>query len=216
MSEALSIVIAARNEARHIEACIASARAESTGEILVVDGASEDETPALAERAGAKVLRAAPGLARQLNAGGERAEAATLLFLSADTRLVPGWRGAIEAALSRPSVVAGGFRLRFDRRPIGLRAVEIGGNLRSRYLRAALPDQGLFARREAWERAGRFPADSTIPHLSLCRSLRALGEVAVLRHPIVASAREYETQGVWRTVGRHAVQYFRYRWREAA
>lgn len=212
----LSIVIATRNEAGNLRDCIEAVRRESDAEIVVCDGESDDGTPLLAEKLGARVIRSPRGLARQLNAGARETSGSAIFFLSADCRLVSGWRAAIARALESPSIVGGGFRLRFDTRPLSLRAVELGGNLRSRYLSATLADQGIFVRREAWELAGKFCESSPIPHLTLCRRLRRQGEIVVLPHPIVASARRYLTEGVWRTVGRHAVIYFRYRWDEAA
>jgi len=57
----VSVVIPCLNEAANIEACVAAARealsANSlSGEVVVVDNASDDDSAALAERAGARVL----------------------------------------------------------------------------------------------------------------------------------------------------------------
>ena len=55
----MTVVVPARNEARHVEACvrsILSQRVEGGLELLVVDGRSDDETAELARRAGASVL----------------------------------------------------------------------------------------------------------------------------------------------------------------
>jgi succinoglycan biosynthesis protein ExoA len=55
----VTVLVPARNEARHIEACvrsILSQRVEGGLELLVVDGRSDDETAERARRAGASVL----------------------------------------------------------------------------------------------------------------------------------------------------------------
>ena len=58
-------------------------------EVIFADGGSSDRTAAIAEEAGAVVVRAARGRGTQLAAGAERANGAWLLFLHADTALEP-------------------------------------------------------------------------------------------------------------------------------
>ncbi|RMF76460.1 MAG: glycosyltransferase, partial [Planctomycetota bacterium] len=83
----ISVIIPTLNEADHVADAIASAKAARNAEVLVVDGGSTDETPRVAADAGARVLRAPPGRAAQMNAGAAAASGRYLLFLHADSRL---------------------------------------------------------------------------------------------------------------------------------
>jgi cellulose synthase/poly-beta-1,6-N-acetylglucosamine synthase-like glycosyltransferase len=112
---AVSLVIPARNEAPVIGACLAAARAQRYPdlEIVVVDDGSEDETAAIVRRAGAEDgrVRLVPGQPLPpgwvgkcwaLQQGAWAAQGDWLLFVDADTRLLPGAvGGAVDAARQR-------------------------------------------------------------------------------------------------------------------
>ncbi len=102
---AVSVVIAARNEAPVIAACIASLRAQDvppgTLEILVVDDASTDATVAVATALGARCLklaRSGPALAR--NRGALAARAPLVAFVDADAVPAPDWASQLLAAFA--------------------------------------------------------------------------------------------------------------------
>src|SRR3982750_171554 len=103
----LSIIIPTLNEAAQIVAALKAARMLApTAELIVADGGSVDDTPALA--AGyATVIHAPRGRARQMNAGAAHARGDVLLFLHADTRLPPTAAALIATALRDPGVVGG-------------------------------------------------------------------------------------------------------------
>src|SRR5437762_1133483 len=60
-------------------------------EAIVVDGGSSDRTTAIVDSAGADLVRGGGGRGSQLAAGAARARFPWLLFLHADTVLLPGW-----------------------------------------------------------------------------------------------------------------------------
>jgi glycosyltransferase involved in cell wall biosynthesis len=87
MNLAVAVVIPAWNSAGLIEQAMRSVRLQTRApaEILVVDDGSTDDTAAVAERAGARVIRqanAGPGAAR--NAGVRAASSPLVAFLDAD------------------------------------------------------------------------------------------------------------------------------------
>ena len=94
---ALSVVIPARNEERNLPRLLASI-AESTlspAEMLVVDDASSDRTAAIARDGGARVVQSESlqpgwtGKAWACHQGARLAQNSLLLFLDADTYLLP-------------------------------------------------------------------------------------------------------------------------------
>lgn len=82
----LSVVVPTRDNARTIAACLASVRDTTTVpfELLVVDNASSDGTPAIAERAGARVIAAGPERSAQRNEGLHQATGDVVAFLDSD------------------------------------------------------------------------------------------------------------------------------------
>jgi glycosyltransferase involved in cell wall biosynthesis len=87
----LALVMIARNEARCIERCLLSARPH-VDRLLVLDTGSEDDTPRIAQRAGARVARFrwCDDFAAARNAALDAANADWSLVLDADEWLVDG------------------------------------------------------------------------------------------------------------------------------
>jgi len=197
-------VIPTLEEEDRIAHAIQSARAPGV-EIIVADGGSRDATCERAVAAGARVVAAEPGRARQLAAGARATEADAILFLHADTKLSPGWAEAVRAALADPAVVGGAFAFRFAEPGRALRLVEWG--VRARLALAGPPygDQALFARRSALEAIGGVPDAPIMEDLDLVRALRRRGRLALLALPATTSARRYLERGVWRTVAKNTL-----------
>ena len=98
----LSVIIPTYNEARNIAAAIASVAAFAD-EIIVVDSYSTDNTVALAQAAGARVLqRAYDNPAAQKNWAIPQAAHEWLLLLDADERATPAVAQAIQQRLNNP------------------------------------------------------------------------------------------------------------------
>lgn len=98
----LTAIILALNEARHIEACIASlVWADS---VLVFDSGSTDGTQALAQKAGARVQsNIFHHYAQQRNDALNAADTEWVLFVDADERVMPELRAEIEKTLANPA-----------------------------------------------------------------------------------------------------------------
>lgn len=98
----LSIIVPAFNNGNYLAPCLAALRdgLQTAAELIVVDDASTDETPAVAVAAGACVLRmprnGGPGAAR--NHGAAHATGDVLLFVDADVVVAPGALARVERA----------------------------------------------------------------------------------------------------------------------
>lgn len=194
----LSVVIPALNEAGRVARTIDSAR-DPEAEILVVNGGSRDDTAGEAARAGAKVLSASRGRARQQNLGASAARGAVLLFLHADTRLPAGYAGLIFEALLDPGVMLGAFSFKTDLAGGAGRGIEALVNFRSKILRLPYGDQGLFLRKTVFASAGGFPDTPLAEDFLLVRRLKKQGRIVTLAAPAVTSGRRWQNLGLLRT-----------------
>lgn len=197
MDARLSIVVPVLNEAPILAASLASlAPLRARGhEVIVVDGASEDGSAALAAPLSDRVLQAPRGRAAQLNAGARAASGHALVFLHADTRLPPHADELIFSALH--SHLWGRFDVAIEGRHRALPLVARTMNLRSRLTGIATGDQAMFVRREDFP---GFPELALMEDVALSRLLRRRGRPACLRSRVRTSGRRWESRGVLRTL----------------
>ena len=89
-STPISVVLCARNEASRIEHSIRAIQACLPAELIVVDGGSTDDTVAIAERLGTRVIRSGgKGLAPDRQLGADHASHDLIAFIDADHRPAP-------------------------------------------------------------------------------------------------------------------------------
>ena len=195
----IAVVVPMREEAAILPSLLEHLERLGADEIVLVDGASVDDSVAIAEAAGFRVVRSEPGRARQMNAGALATEGDVLLFLHADTVLPDGALGAVGTA------IAGGADWgRFDVRIVGrapmLRVVAALMNLRSRLSGIATGDQAIFVRRDAFLAVGGFPEQPLMEDIEISKRLLRRSRPACLRTRVQTSGRRWESRGVWRTI----------------
>jgi glycosyltransferase involved in cell wall biosynthesis len=131
----VTVVIAARNEAPNIVACIDAVR--WAAEVIVAEHGSSDETVTLARAAGAVVLsEPAATIGAQRNLAIARASHAWILVVDADERATPALAREVEAVVARPAGDAYRDAYRVPRRNVFLgREIRHGGWERDRPVR---------------------------------------------------------------------------------
>jgi rSAM/selenodomain-associated transferase 2 len=198
----LSIIVPVLDEAAGIAAALQplqELRARGA-QLIVVDGGSADGTAELAAPLADRVLSAARGRARQMNAGAALATGRILVFLHADTRLPAAADHLIMNAL-RPEGGRhwGRFDVRIEGRSAWLPLVAAMMNLRSRLTGIATGDQAMFVDRDAFAAAGGFPEIPLMEDIALSSRLRKRRAPACLPEKVVTSGRRWDRHGVWRT-----------------
>lgn len=195
---AVSIVIPVLNEAgcldQSLKRLFASPLVEEGCEVIVCDGGSHDGSLEIARRHDCRVLAATPGRAEQMNRGAEIAQGQLLLFLHADSELPADLRQLPKDA------DWGFFRLQLDHPARVFRLIESAINLRSRITRVAGGDQGLFFRRDFFERLGAFPTIPLMEDVAICKSARCLAPPLVIQSPVKTSSRRWQQRGVVKTI----------------
>jgi rSAM/selenodomain-associated transferase 2 len=193
----VSVIIPTLNEAACVGEAIRSVRAQGPLEIIVADGGSTDATRQAA--AGADLFLEAPrGRANQMNAGAARARGDVLVFLHADCTLEGGALAEAEAALRRPGVGAGCFRMTVTADGALYRLIDACASARVRLTGIAYGDQGLFLRREHFEHLGGFPPLRLMEDVFFSRRLRQEGQVVVLARRVFVSPRRWQRSGLVR------------------
>lgn len=167
-------------------------------EVIVVDGASRDNTVFLARAAGARVIEAARGRGIQLVAGAAAATGDWLLFLHADCCLEPGWADVVESFVAGPEAAnrAGYFEFALDDVVPAARRVERMAAWRCRVLALPYGDQGLLIARSLYEAVGGFAPLQLMEDVDLIRRL-GRRRLARIGGRCITSARRYRRDGYW-------------------
>jgi rSAM/selenodomain-associated transferase 2 len=195
----ISVIIPALNEAKNLPQTLAAVRTANGIEVVIVDGGSQDETVKVAKSFQAKVIAAPPGRAMQMNWGADAATGDLLLFLHADTRLPQQWDQWVRQILNRPGVVAGAFNLAIAGEGLGLRLVEWGVGVRSRFFQLPYGDQAIFLTAKVFQELGGFPNLPIMEDFELMRQLKQRGRVEITPVAILTSGRRWQKLGVLRT-----------------
>jgi rSAM/selenodomain-associated transferase 2 len=208
----VSVIIAALNEERKIEAAVKSAFDAGAAEVIVSDGGSRDATRAIAASAGARVIDCEPMRSRQFNGGANAARHESLVFLHADTTLPHGAAAAIDAALH--SAGFGGFRISFAEPAAKLRLVAALINIRTEITRCPWGDQAQYLRRSTFLRDGGFREIPLMEDYELAVRMKRRGRSVVLPLAVVTSGRRFLDKGLLRTAALN--WYIVARWRLGA
>jgi rSAM/selenodomain-associated transferase 2 len=168
-------------------------------EAIIVDGGSTDETAAIAEAAGTRLIRSQRGRGAQLQAGAAAARGDWLLFLHADTVLEPGWAEEAESfmervATGRRAPAAAAFRFALDDQGLMPRLLEWLVGLRCLLFALPYGDQGLLIPRDLYRASGGFRPLPLMEDVDLVRRLKRSQRVMLHSRAVTSGAR-YRNEG---------------------
>jgi rSAM/selenodomain-associated transferase 2 len=193
----VSIIIPTLNEEGCLAGTLRELRRQKPREIIVADGGSTDATRAAAAEAD-RFVPAPRGRGLQMNAGAAGACGDILLFLHADCTLEDGALAEAERCLGRRDVVAGCFTMRVQARGPLYRWIDAFAGARVRLGGLIFGDQGLYLRREMFERLGGFPPLRLMEDVFLSRRLSRHGRLVVAARRIFVSPRRWQRAGIVR------------------
>jgi rSAM/selenodomain-associated transferase 2 len=198
----ISVIIPTLNEEKTLFQTLEKVREGFDTEFIIADGGSTDQTELIA---GIPHFMKCGNIGRaaQMNAGAAAASGEILLFLHADTELPDNWDFLIRSALKNQQVALGAFRFEVKERLRGIGWVERGTNIRSKFFRMPYGDQGLFLRREMFEKIGGFAEQPILEDVELVKAARKFGKIITLAEPAITSGRRWQQLGVLRTTVRN-------------
>jgi len=198
----LSVIIPTLNAADSLPACLdallPAALKGVVSEVIISDGGSTDETAAIADAYGARLVHAAPGRGGQLRAGVAAAKGDWLLALHADTVLGAGWEDEAARLMVGRDKAAAVFTLRFDDDSLAARLVSAGAMLRTRLFKSPYGDQGLLISRTLYETLGGYADFPFLEDVDFMRRLKRQEGGScfrVLKSHAVTSAARYRHEG---------------------
>jgi rSAM/selenodomain-associated transferase 2 len=195
----ISIIVPTLNEAANLPVTLRSLAERTDVELIVVDGGSADDTVAVARQFTPYVFVTPPGRAGQMNCGARHATGDILLFLHADTFLLPGALEELQRRITGDGAVGGAFDLHIDSPRPALRWVATLTSRRARWTRLPAGNQAQFCWRQVFEELGGFPETPILEDLAFARQLRRVGRLTFLRTGLVTSARRWTANGVVKT-----------------
>lgn len=171
-------------------------------DVVVSDGGSIDETKAIANRFGVRVIDSSGGRGKQLDDGVAAVGGDWLMILHADTLPPPDWAELVANFMAGPENErrAGYFQYALDDSCAQARRLERAVAWRCRVLRLPYGDQGLVLSRRLYEAAGGYPHEPLMEDVAL---IRAIGRdrLVGLSGAAVTSAERYRKHGYLRRAG---------------
>ena len=191
----ISVVIPVYEDPGPLEFLLEQLSGTSVDEVVVVEAGHENESAIIAERAGARWIRSAPGRGIQMNRGAQTSRGNILWFLHADTILLPQSDRAIRQAMTDPAIQGGAFAFRLNHRHWFAPIMDVAENLRTRLLDLPYGDQAFFVRRCAFEASGGFSEIPIMEDVEFIERFRKDHRCLWLDTPVGINARRWEREG---------------------
>lgn len=163
-------------------------------EIIVADGGSSDGTRLIAS-AYTRVVESRKGRGCQMNEGARHAHGEILFFLHADCLISAAALDEIQWAVARGFIGGCLTQSILDSGRI-FRWIEWSGNVRARLRHIYYGDQGIFVRRDVFDRLGGYKPMSLFEDVELTSRMRRAGPTAILPCRIYSSNRRWKHEGL--------------------
>lgn len=191
----VTIIVPTYNEEENIKKFQNNlSKLEGDFEIIFSDGFSTDRTYDLIKY---KKIRQAKYRSNQMNEAVKYAQGDILWFLHADSMVDPLSIKKIEES---DLDAVGCFKLKFDKKNLLLKMIEIGSNLRVDIRKIAFGDQGIFIKKSLFERLGGYKPIPLMEDYEFSIMLKE-NDIAIkrLNTPITTSSRRYMKNGILKT-----------------
>ena len=209
----ISVIIPTYNEALFLQQTIDAIHKNDTkklvSQLIVADGGSTDKTLDIANENDVIIVCSKKGRAIQMNAGAALAQSEILFFLHADTFPPLHFSTYIREAVAK-GFGAGCFILSFDHAHWFLKTNAWFTRFNIDAVRFG--DQGLFAEKNIFAKAGRFSEKLLLAEdQEIIHRLKKYSKFSIIKKPVISSARKYIQHGVYATQFKFYRLYAMYR-----
>jgi len=195
-----SIIVPVLHEAdiiNHLIDHIRTIDSECTAEIVVIDGDPNGSTIRAIKDTGVIGAIAANGRARQMNRGSALSSGEILIFLHADTLLPADALAQIRKVMLDQCYVAGAFDLGLNTKRCIFRITEMYVFIRTRVTRIPFGDQGIFFRRDYFEKIGGYKDIPLMEDAEIMMRIKKKGDrICIIPLRVLASIRRWEKEGI--------------------
>lgn len=202
----ISIIIPTYNESLKIEEFQKQLETlKGDFEVIFSDGFSTDNTY---EKIHFPKIQESKYRSNQMNSAVKYSKGDYLWFLHADSKIHED--SILEIENSNSDV--GCFTLAFDSPKWQMSMVAFNSSLRVKFRNIAFGDQGIFIKRDLFEKIGGYAPIPLMEDYQLSMDLKKLGKKFYLSPlPITTSARRFEENGIWKTILKMQLLQYKYR-----
>ncbi|MFY0625975.1 MAG: glycosyltransferase family 2 protein [Reichenbachiella sp.] len=199
----ISVIIPTLNEAENIAETILHAKnnlsKEYAVEFILIDAGSGDDTVIFGKEHVDRIV-VDPTLKgakyKSLNKGAELARGKVLFFLDADCKVPLHFDVAILNFLKSQEIIGGAFEFKMMNDHFIYKIIELINRIRYRITKNYFGDQGLFCNKSKYIEVGGFSNEPIMEAAYLCRKLRKVGKIGLIRKHLRSSVRRFEDGGV--------------------
>ncbi len=193
----ISVIVPVLNEEKNIHICLGLALKHPEIEFIFVDGGSRDKTlDILSENERIKIVHSEKGRGVQMNAGAHTASGRILLFLHADVYPPEDVFYEIRKIIDS-GAIGGAFRIhtKTGKNPVFDFLVRLS-DIRSRYSRKPFGDQGIFCKKEVFDRLGGYREIPLFEDYDFSKRLNREGNIRISKKEMIVSGRRYIQWGL--------------------
>lgn len=194
----ISIIIPAHNEQKTIGRLLDKLTGYNGVELIVVDGASTDNTKQVLDNYQIKVISSKKLRSYQCNEGAKEARGDILVFLHADCFLDEEALKEIKYSIEE-GFIGGALRQGINSDKLVYRFIELSGNIRAKLSKIFYGDQAIFVKKDTFFKIGGFDEIELFDDVAFSRKLKRAGKTCLLNNKVYTSCRRWENQGIIKT-----------------
>jgi len=170
-------------------------------QIIISDGGSTDNTLNIAKNNVDNIINSKAGRAIQMNNGAKKANSDIICFIHADTIAPNNIDEIILNALNKSNKQWGFFNIKLNGSIFIFRLIEWFINTRSSLSKVATGDQGIFIKRDTFNKLAGFANIALMEDIELTKRLKKISPPVVIKqHTLLTSSRRWEKHGIVKTV----------------
>ncbi|MCC7430669.1 TIGR04283 family arsenosugar biosynthesis glycosyltransferase [bacterium] len=193
----LSIIVPIFNEEKILAEFLEQFANFENIEILLVDGKSTDKTQKIAKNFPVKFFVCSQrGRAFQMNFGAKQSNSENLFFIHSDTKITYKHIETVFFYLEKANFVAGAFGIEINSDKKIFKIISKTANIRSKISGIAYGDQGLFLKKQTFNKVGGFPEIQIGEDIKISQKLKKTGKITFVGQTLKTSPRRWENEGI--------------------